>query len=240
MAQLYFFGKLCHTVHKNYTGVMDMKGKKKFTAFLLLMLCTVMLCGVSVNAGFRRMSNGKYRYYTSKTKYIKGKSNGKAYQRWTFKTIGKKGKRYTYCFDENGYMLTGWQNLTTKSSGGKYYWYYFDKNGRMFKNRTKNGHYLQKNGQMLTNGWMNGTYYGEDGAAIAGYRQDVNNGFKTTKKGTKYMQADGTYAAKKWLCIKDSEGKYYWYYFYSSGYMAKNTWVGNSFVDANGRLIGRR
>lgn len=217
-----------------------MKRKKKIMGIFLLMFCAVLVCGVSASAGFRKMNNGKYRYYTSKKKYVKGKLTSKPYQKWTFKTIGKKGKRYTYCFDEKGYMLTGWQRLTTKSAKGVYYWYYFDKNGRMYKNRTKNGHYLQKNGQMLTNGWKNGVYYGKDGSAIAGYRADVKNGFEKTKKGTKYMQADGTYATKKWLCIKDTEGKYYWYYFYSSGYMAKDTWVGNSFVDANGRLVGTR
>lgn len=210
------------------------------TGFVLVFLCVLLICGMTASAGFRKMKNGKYRYYTSKTTYLKGNRTDQSYQRWTFCTIGKKGGRYTYCFDENGYMLTGWQRLTTKASGGKWYWYYFDRNGRMYKDRKKNGHYLQKNGQMLVNDWKNGVYYGEDGAAVAGYRQDVRNGFVKTKKGMKYRQPDGTFAAKKWVCVKDSEGKYYWYYFYSSGLMAKNKWLGNHFVDAHGRWIADR
>lgn len=185
------------------------------------------------------MENGRYRYYTSKKTYLKGKKTGPEYARWTFKTIGKK-KRYTYCFDADGYMQTGWKRLTTKASKGVWDWYYFDRNGRMYKNRTKNGHYLQKNGKMLTNGWKNGVYYGEDGAAVQGYKQDVRNGFVKKKKGMKYMQPDGTFAAKKWCCIKDSEGRYYWYYFYSNGFMAKDKWLGNHFVDQWGRWVGNR
>lgn len=207
--------------------------------FLILLMGALMMCGMTASAGFRKVKVGNhtgYRYYTSKTKYIKGKNNGKTYEQWTFKTIGTK-KRYTYCFDANGFMLTGWHRLTTKSANGKWYWYYFDRNGRMFKNRTKNGHYLQKDGRMLTNDWKNNVYYGEDGAAVPGYRQDVKGGFKKTKKGVKYLQEDGTYAAKTWKCIKDSEGKYYWYYFYSTGYMAKSKWVGDHYVDAHGRWL---
>lgn len=227
-----------------------MKMRKKTGTFLVLLLMLALLPAMTANAGFRRVKvkeNGGYRYYyryyTSKTKYLKGTKtadNSAAYRRWVFKNIKKNGKTYTYCFDENGYMQVGWKKLTTKAAKGAWYWYYFDNSGRMLKSRTKNGHYLQSNGRMLTNGWHNGIYYGEDGSAVTGYRQDVKNGFRKTKKGTKYMQADGTYAQKKWVCVKDSLGKYYWYYFYSSGYMAKNKWVGSRHVDKNGRMDNLR
>ncbi|SDG74072.1 hypothetical protein [Marvinbryantia formatexigens] len=223
-----------------------MKVRKKTGVFLVLLFLLALVPAVTVNAGFRRVKvkeNGAYRYYyryyTSKTRYLKGSrttDNAAAYKRWVFKNIKKNGKTYTYCFDENGYMQVGWKRLTTKACKGAWYWYYFDNSGRMLKSRTKNGHYLQSNGRMLTNDWHNGIYYGEDGSAVSGYRQDVKNGFRKTKKGVKYRQADGTYAQKKWVCIKDSLGKYNWYYFYSSGYMAKNTWVGSRHVDKNGRL----
>lgn len=250
---LAYYGNLCHTVHRerNFAkkGVVA-KMKKKTGVFLALFLLLALLPAMTVNAGFRRVrvkENGTYRYYyryyTSKTKYLKGtKTSNKAaaYRRWVFKNIKKNGKTYTYCFDEKGYMQVGWKKLTTKAAKGVWYWYYFDNSGRMLKNCTKNGHYLQSNGRMLTNGWHGSTYYGDDGSAVAGYRADVKNGFKKTKKGTKYRQADGTYAQKKWVCIKDSQGKYYWYYFYSSGYMAKNTWVGSRHVDKNGRMDQRK
>ncbi|MDO4523063.1 MAG: hypothetical protein Q4B57_07960 [Eubacteriales bacterium] len=213
-----------------------MKVSRKWKATLLIMVMTALLLGVSASAGFRRMPNGKYRYYISATQYISGSKDAGDYAQWTFKTIGE-GKRYTYCFDSEGYMLTGWQLLTTISDNNVYHWYYFDRNGRMFKNRTKNGHYLQKNGQMLTNGRYQGVYYGEDGSVVEGYKKKVKPGFRRGKKGTKYMQADGTFAAKKWLCIKNKAGKSYWHYFYGTGYMAKKTWVGSHYVDKYGRLV---
>ena len=227
-----------------------MKKLKKAGVFALLLLCFALIPAISANAGFRRVKvkeNGKikcyYRYYTSANRYLKGvkTSNVKtAYKRWTFKNFRVNGRVYTYCFNEKGYLLTGWHRLTTKACNGKWYWYYFDSNGRMFKNRTKNGHYLQGNGRMLVNGWHGGVYYGSDGSVVVGYNPDAANGFEQTKAGTKYMQADGTYAEKKWLCIKDSQGKYYWYYFYSNGIMAKNTWVGSRHVDESGHMDSLR
>lgn len=227
-----------------------MKRLKKTGAFAVLFLLLALLPAMSASAGFRKVKvkeNGQYRYYyryyTSKTKYLKGKKTANAataYKRWVFKNIRKNGKTYTYCFDEKGNMQVGWKYLTTKSCKGQWYWFYFDNSGRMLKNRTKNGHYLQGNGRMLTDNWHNGIYYGEDGSAISGYKQDVKNGFRKTKKGVRYMQADGTYAQKKWVCIKDSLGKRYWYYFYSNGYMAKNKWVGSRHVDKNGRMDNLR
>ncbi len=222
-----------------------MKKMRKAGMFALLLLLLAMIPAVTVNAGFRKVKvkeNGRvryyYRYYTSKTNYIKGlpTTNKKAaYKRWVFKNIRKNGKTYTYCFNEKGYMLTGWQKLTTKSAKGKWYWYYFDANGRMYKNRTKNGHYLQKNGRMLVNGYHGDIYYGSDGSMVAGYDPAAKAGFEKTKDGTKYMQADGTYAEKKWVCIKDKKGKYHWYYFYSNGIMATDTWVGSRHVGKNGQ-----
>lgn len=226
-----------------------MKKMRKAGIFALLLLMLVLIPSVTVSAGFRKVrvrENGKYRYYyryyTSETNYIKGKRVShkiNAYKQWVFKNIRRDGKVYTYCFNEKGYMLTGWQKLTTKATRGQWFWYYFDANGRMYKNRTKNGHYLQGNGRMLVNGWHGSTYYGPDGSVIPGYDPDAQNGFVTTPDGMKYMQADGTFAEKKWLCIQDSLGKRYWYYFYGNGIMAQNTWVGSRHVDENGRMDAR-
>lgn len=204
-----------------------MKGLKKAGIFAVLLSLLVLLPVMQANAGFRRQSNGKYRYYTTKT--------GKKYVKSCFKNIRKNGKIYTYHFDANGYMSIGWKKIR---SVGKIYYYYFDRNGRMFKNRTKNGHFLQKNGRMLVNDYApNGKYYGGDGSEIPGYKKDIKNGFKKVKKGYKYLQPDGIYAKKTWKCIKDSENRYYWYYFYSNGIMAKNEWVGSKWVDKQGRWV---
>lgn len=223
-----------------------MKKIRRAGVFAALMLMLVLVPSVTASAGFRRVAvreDGRtklyYRYYTSKTEYIRGRDirGGRyAYLRWTFKNLRSNGTVYTYCFDENGYMLTGWHKLTTKASDGEWHWYYFDDNGRMYKNRTKNGHYLQANGQMLENGYDGETYYGEDGSRVDGYDPEAEQGLEESDGGTKYMQADGTYAEKKWVCMKDESGKYGWYYFYSNGMMAKDTWVGSRYVDENGRL----
>lgn len=199
-----------------------MKKVQKICAAGLLLLCLTLI-PATAHAGFQRTAAGKYRYYTSKTNYIKG----------AFKNIRSNGKVYTYYFDKKGNMVTGWKRIKRKT-GWK--WYYFDRNGRMFKDRTKNGHYLKKNGQMLTNGMHDGVYYGADGSVVPGYQEGIKPGFEKDKNGKKYLKADGTYAQKEWLCIANKKGKKYWYYFYSNGYMAKNTWVGSRHVDKKGRL----
>ena len=209
----------------------EMKQLKKAGIVSLFLLCLLLIPAATAQAGFRKdAQTGKYRYYTS--------SNGKKYVVGKFKNIKSNGKTYTYYFDGSGYMVTGWKQI--KAGDGKTYWYYFDRNGRMFKNRTKNGHYLKKNGRMLTCGTHNGIYYGADGSAVPGYQKKAKPGFKKTKKGIKYMQADGTYAQKKWVCVREKNGRSYWYYFYSTGYMAKNKWIGSRHVGKNGRLDKRK
>ncbi len=190
-------------------------------ACVVLLLCVLAVPALTANAGFRRMPNGKYRYYTSQKSYLKG----------TFKNIRKDGKTYTYYFDKKGRMAVGWKQI---KRGKKTHWYYFDANGRMFKNRTKNGHYLQGNGQMLTDGWHNGAYYGKDGAEIPGY---VEKGkFVKDEKGTMYQKPDGTFAQSEWVCVPNKKGKKFWYYFYSTGYMAEDTWVGSRHVNKKGQM----
>ena len=49
---------------------------------------------------------------------------------------------------------------------------------------------------------------------------------------TKYRNVDGTYSAKTWQSIKG-----YWYYFYSTGYMATNAQLGEYYVDKSGHMV---
>lgn len=203
---------------------MKIKSKKaKVLALAVLILSLVP--AITVNAGFLKQKSGKYRYYTSTQNYKKGICvKGK------FINIKKNGKTFTYYLDpKTGDMARGWKKIKV---GGRQSWYYFDSNGRMIKNRTKNGHYLGKDGRMVTDKMVNGVYYGSDGSAIPDYKQA--GAFVKTKKGIKYRQPDGTYAAKTWKCIKDGAG-YHWYYFYSSGYMAKDKWLGDKYVNRDGQ-----
>ncbi|MDO4632491.1 MAG: hypothetical protein Q4B01_01390 [Eubacteriales bacterium] len=213
---------------------------KKFRYMTMLLFCAMLFFGMNAEAGFRRMPNGKYRYYVSEHRYISG-VEGTDHRQWAFQKIRRTDEQgnkkiVTYCFDSDGYMMTGWHLLTTAKDHGTYYWYYFNWNGQMYANRTKNGHFLRKNGKMLTNGWHNGTYYGEDGAAVSGYNKKNKAGFRRTKKGMKYLKANGEYAKKEWLFIKRKGGVGHWYYFYSSGNMAKKAWVGSYYVDKRGWL----
>ena len=56
--------------------------------------------------------------------------------------------------------------------------------------------------------------------------------FIKTAQGTKYRNVDGTYSAKTWQSIKG-----YWYYFYSTGYMATNAQLGEYYVDKSGHMV---
>lgn len=69
-------------------------------------------------------------------------------------------------------------------------------------------------------------------------QQSPQQVFVTDKKGTRYQISKGEYAVKTWMCIRDKKTKKAnWYYFKSSGYMAKDTYVGTHYVDKNGKWI---
>ena len=65
-----------------------------------------------------------------------------------------------------------------------------------------------------------------------GSRQKYKAKFIKTAQGTKYRNVDGTYSAKTWQSIKG-----YWYYFYSTGYMATNAQLGEYYVDKSGHMV---
>ena len=128
-----------------------------------------------------------------------------------------------YLFNASGYMLTGWQNV-------KGTWYYMNANGDMTSKAWQklNGkwYYFNADGSMTSNTWqkLNNKwyYFNADGVMITkSWRQIAGKWY--------YFEADGSMAGKGWHQLN---GK--WYYMYDSGIMATNTWIGNSYVDANG------
>ena len=128
-----------------------------------------------------------------------------------------------YLFNASGYMLTGWQNV-------KGTWYYMNANGDMTSKAWQklNGkwYYFNADGSMTSNAWqkLNNKwyYFNADGVMITkSWRQIAGKWY--------YFEADGSMAGKGWHQLN---GK--WYYMYDSGIMATNTWIGNSYVDANG------
>ena len=212
--------------------------KRIFLFFITIML--LFSFSMTVSAGFQKMPNGKYRYYVTRNRYIKGKRNENVLTP-ALKNLTVKGKKYTYAFDEKGYMLTGWQVLNTRDSSGVYTQgcYYFNKNGRMLKNTAKGGSYFLGNGRLVNAYDKYGNYYDMNGKVTEPPKSSA--GWENKKKGTKYRISQGNYATKTWMCIRDkSTGKANWYYFRSNGYLAKNTFVGNHYVDAKVRWIPQR
>ncbi|MDO5425037.1 MAG: hypothetical protein Q4F41_15040 [Eubacteriales bacterium] len=141
-----------------------------------------------------------------------------------------KIKGYVYYFDANGNACTGWTEIKGST-------YYFNSSGAMVTETWVNNRYLMKNGKMAKKRWVTDedglkVYVGADGVLIPNYKKNVTVGLKKNSKGTRFRQADGTYAKKQWVRWKG-----YWYYFYSNGYMAKKTFVGNHYVDKNGRMV---
>lgn len=136
---------------------------------------------------------------------------------------------YTYYFNKNGYAATGF----TKIDG---FYYFFRSDGSMVKSQWHANRYFTKNGKMAVNQYVKDgstrKYVGSDGIWIPNYKKSRKAKFVKTKKGTKYRNYDGTYSASTWQCIN---GK--WYYFYSTGYMAKSTKLGKFYVNKKGQMV---
>ncbi|WP_288229958.1 NlpC/P60 family protein [uncultured Faecalicoccus sp.] len=154
--------------------------------------------------------------------------------------ITVSGKRYY--LNDKGIMVTGYQSIDGKdyyflasgdlavgwvSLDGKYY--YFDEEGQIVKNQWIGEYYVDENGIWDTSkfkqkwilnstGWW---YRHEDGSY-------TTNDFEVINGQTYYFNAAG-YMVTGWQLI---EGKYY--YFDASGAMAKDTWIGEYYVDENG------
>ena len=125
-----------------------------------------------------------------------------------------------YYFDQNGWMLTGWQ----KVSGS---WYYMDSNGA----RVADGwewinnkcYYFDKNGKMAADTWIDGSYVDASGVWIKDKKQEPEN---VTKTGWvqysghwMYYNTDGSYVKSNWKSVNSI-----WYYFDQNGWMATG-WI---------------
>ena len=133
---------------------------------------------------------------------------------------------HTYYFDSDGTVHTGWLSLNGKR-------YFFDESGAMLCSQWVGDKYLKKNGEMARNCWVanHTAYVGKNGSRIATIKK-YKAKFIKTARGVKYRNADGTFSAKTWQCIKG-----HWYYFYSTGYMAKSTQLGEYYVNNRGWMV---
>lgn len=149
----------------------------------------------------------------------------------------------TYCFNDSGYMVTGWDKIGSN-------WYYFKPgSGYMVTNQWVGDYYLGSDGVMLVNTTTpDGTKVDENGKRISGSDSSGSGDNQEqpaptrkdewVKSGSRwwYRYADGTYPKSQFLAIGDDtyffddsgwmvtgwrkiEGE--WYYFKGSGAMAR-------------------
>ena len=128
----------------------------------------------------------------------------------------------TYYLDENGDAVTGWKEIKEK-------WYYFNENAAMAKDTWIGDYYVDISGvwkpEIMKEQW-------------------ISSGDRWW-----YRHSDGSYTTSDWEWI---HGKWYyfdasgwmmtgwqmienkWYYLYHDGAMAKDTWIGDYYVDISG------
>ncbi len=121
-------------------------------------------------------------------------------------------------------------NTWVKSGG---YYYYLQANRRMATDSVVswNGerYYLDADGKMVENRFVKSKgyyYYAGAGGALYTGGWEIINGYSY------YFFGNGVLAVNRWLV---SGGKYY--YAGSNGRIAKNCWVGDRYVDANGVML---
>ena len=149
-----------------------------------------------------------------------------------------------YYFDGAGWMVTGWVKLSGT-------WYYLTGSGAMATGWIQTGgtwYYMNASGAMVTDTWIGNNYVDGSGAWIPG-KVKAQAGWIQSGSRWWYRHADGSYTRNNWEMINGSW--YYfdgagwmvtgwlqlgstWYYMNGSGAMATDTWIGNSYVDANG------
>lgn len=187
-----------------------MKAKR----FLASVLCAALLLpSVSVKADWD---------YNAADHTLRYKTDNGTYLTSTFYKI----KGYTYYFNSDGTVHTGWLELNGDC-------YFFASSGAMLCKQWVGNKYLLKNGKMARNRWVanRSAYVDKNGNCVTSGKK-YRAIFVKKKKGTKYRNSDGTYSSKTWQCIKG-----YWYYFYSNGYMATSTQLGDFYVNKKGRMV---
>ena len=198
-----------------HIGWLDLNGKKYYFDINGVMQKNTFIEGIELdNNGIARLGWCKD---AQGWKYI---HNDGSYTKNNFEVVDNQ----TYYFDVNGYMQAGWQVIGNKK-------YYFN----------------ESSGIMLKNQWVGDSYLGNDGALIS--IKNNNSQWIQDSTGWWYRHEDGSYTANDFEVVNGQtyyfnvsgymvtgwqliEGKYY--YFDASGAMARDTWIGDYYVDENG------
>lgn len=150
----------------------------------------------------------------------------------------------TYLFNENGYLVDGWQSYDKR-------WYYFDE----YNFAAVTGwneidsivYYFGDDCALKTDCWVSHNnkwyYFGASGARSYGWIHtdgkwyyldndySMHTGWLQEKGKWYYLDTDGDMVTG-WKQIKD-----YWYYFSENGIMAANTFIGDYYVNSDGVWI---
>lgn len=149
-----------------------------------------------------------------------------------------------YLFDEDGYLVSGWQLYKNR-------WYYFDEDDfeaeKGWKEIDSTVYYFDNDCAMVTNYWAfhdnKWYYFGGSGVRSSGWiftggkwyymNEDytMHTGWLQDKGKWYYMDKSGEMLSG-WQQIKDV-----WYYFNENGVMAANTFIDDYYVDSNGAWI---
>ena len=148
-----------------------------------------------------------------KYQYVLG---GYAVDKW------EKIDGFWYFFDKNGYRKTGFVELGSVT-------YYFNDEGKMsigWEKINNNYYYFSSSGAMQI-GWVKpyDTWYYVNSEGV------MQTGWLKLTEGTYYLDESGA-LVEGWRWI---DGKCY--YFKSGGSMARDTWIGDSYVDKDGIWI---
>ena len=140
----------------------------------------------------------------------------------SFKKNGwiQEGKNW-YFYKNNQPLRNTWQGSYYLKSDGKmatsewiydsYYkaWYYLKSDGSYSRNSWQGSYYLKSDGKMADKEWIYVSYYGS----------------------WFYLKQGGTYVNNQWYKVNGL-----WYSFKSGGYMERNTWKGSYYLKSSGAM----
>ena len=209
----------------------------KRSAKLLAAVSMFLVCTQPVNAesGWKKDKNGWWYEF----------GDG-AYYAGTFAEIDGK----VYCFDENGYMVTGWQYFPGSESTVQYY---FTPNGELGRCQWVGKYWVNWDGIKAKDEWVdNYRYYVDENGKWDSSIPGLNTLWRKDDTGWWFDLGNGTYAQNGFYEIdrniyvfdekgymvtgwyQDSYG--YWYYLGSDGAVKCDQWVGDYYLDLYGYM----
>lgn len=192
------------------------KKKLGFGSLIVVMLCMMLSMTAFAAGSWKQVENNKYYYNEDGTMHtgflnLDGKTYYFAPKTGVMVTGIYKIKTVTYVFGEDGVLQKTYEKAGfKKTSSGKIWYSYGDKTPKPKKQwLTINGktYYFNKKGYVLT-------------------------GWKKVKGYTYYFNKKGVLQTSQWIKYKNKS-----MYLSADGRIAKDTWIGDKYVDEDGYYI---